>query len=108
MDDEIIPVDPAADETGLRRNILLLELEKARNTVDADFASSTVINMSKDFSEIYFKGNQTVAFKNLSRATENLRQSLPEKKCDDLLFLLNSNVPHLKNFFLQFHNYAIF
>lgn len=67
-------MDLVADKTGLRRNITISELNKARNTGETDYASSTIIDVSGDFSEIHPKDHQTIASKNLSRAIENLCQ----------------------------------
>lgn len=57
-DDGLIPVDPAADKIGQRRNITLSEQEKARNMVETDFSSSTVINVSKNVFETRAKSNR--------------------------------------------------
>lgn len=70
----LTPVEPAIDESGLRRNNTLSKLEKAYNYVEIDYAFSTVNNASENFFEIQPNANQTIAFKTFLRATENLSQ----------------------------------
>lgn len=75
----LIPVDLKVDETGLPRNIVLSEMERARHKIESKYASLTVHIISENAYVIQSKEDQTIAFKNIFWAIEILRHSMSEK-----------------------------
>lgn len=77
----------AVDEFGLRKNITLLELEKARNTVKTDSISSTYINLSQRIFENHLDEYQTIAFKDFYGPIKMFVNHYPRRNAMIFFFL---------------------